>query len=740
MKSTKMIPYLQALLLLMPHLLLAASAKKYHGPTAPRISVYDIQKNNINLHNVLHESGGVIRISTTHSSTTPQGLVDDNLIHNIASYRKEALSSLCTCSAFSKSPHSDDLFKQLLEAYPKDIQQIELPDGSTRRTLATATVGFDNNNADAASSHSLELPAWLKNQCGHNAYESMENLRDAVSKVVSLFIGKLDNEKQRDQSYRQVLQSANHLEHFHVYNKIDDTFTEGTPVMKKEDSQILKGNDGLSTGGKSQEATLDYHTDAGFFLSFVPAMNCHSYSVDESSFYLKSQEQPLAFEEDEVVILMGAGAQYWMNSDTDSSNESLVAAPHALQLSPGAHRSWYGKMHLLPSSFASNAFHNPTTMGSPSPVRYGDILPTFKLDNYKAHVTSTVVDGCGITSLGPINNATSIASTRRRLQHVGSPANCNNETNFFCWYQCLSIPNADFTLDYLRDGYSLYCLDPSMLGDNSVANAAAPCKNGYTHNADCSGSWQLTDKNLAGYDFPNHAAALKQEEESATAAGYPLPDDGDEYCYGGTSMYMDGFNWIGSTCVIYLFPQWVLSTPGKFALACLGSILFGILLEYVLWKRRAVYIMAPGRRRLILSVLVYGLQLSMGYFIMLVIMTYSGPLFVSTVGGMMLGHALFNAQDSYMKWRDGSATKSQDAGAGTSEMGPTERGSTELADAYQNVRTSSRNSSEVDDEVEAGCCGLGKSASPEKSYGATEKTKLKESIPEGATPCCQYVL
>jgi hypothetical protein len=377
-------------------------------------------------------------------------------------------------------------------------------------------------------------------------------------------------------------------------------------------------------------------------------------------------------------------------------------------------------------------------------VRYGDVLPTFQLENYKAYVPAAPVDGCGISPLEPqqLIISTSMAQakdrhSRRRLQHVGSPANCNNETNFFCWYQCLSIPDSGYTLDYLRDGFSLYCLDPSMLSENSVADAASPCKNGYTHNSDCSGSWQLTDSSLPGYEFPNYASAL-EEGKAAASAGYPTPDDGDEYCFGGTSMFMDGFNWIGSTCVIYLFPQWTLSTPGKFALACLSSILFGILLEYVLWKRIAVYTMMPGRRRLILSVLVYGLQLTMGYLIMLVIMTYSGPLFVSIVGGMMIGHALFNAQDSLMKWKDGPNKSSQEAGAGTSELGP--RTSTELASSYQNVNTSIRNSSEVDDEEIRDCCGLGVADSKEKPFGATEKTKLKESIPEGATPCCQYVL
>jgi hypothetical protein len=419
-------------------------------------------------------------------------------------------------------------------------------------------------------------------------------------------------------------------------------------------------------------------------------------------------------------------------------------------------------MHLLPSSLTSNAFYYGKS------VKYGDVLPTFQLENYKASIPLLPVDGCGVHNpLLELEKASSnlpsrTKQQRRRMQHVGSPANCNNETNFFCWYQCLSIPNAEHSLDYLRDGHSLYCLDPSMLSDNSVADAAAPCKNGYTHNSACSGSWQVTDPTLTGYEFPNYNAVLLEEEKAAeeanaaaadaAAAAYPPPENGDAYCYGGTSMYMDGFNWIGSTCVIYLFPQWVLSTPGKFALGCLGSILFGILLEYVLWKRRLVYTMSPGRRRLILSVLVYGLQLSMGYFIMLVIMTYSGPLFVSVVGGLMMGHAIFNAQDSFMKWRDVIAKDSQEAGDGTSEQDQqhgrvTDRASTtELSNSYQNIKTNSRNSSEAEEEDEealGNCCGLSspaKSSLEKQQFGVNEKTKLKENIPEGATPCCQYVL
>merc|ERR1711966_107527 len=132
-----------------------------------------------------------------------------------------------------------------------------------------------------------------------------------------------------------------------------------------------------------------------------------------------------------------------------------------------------------------------------------------------------------------------------------------------------------------------------------------------------------------------------QNSSATSASTNPVLDYDDVYCSSGTAMYMDGFNWQGSTCVIYLFAAWTLSTPAKFALAAMGSILFGIVLEFVLWQRRSIYDLPPGKRRLVLSSLVYGVQLSLGYFIMLVIMTYSGPLFLCTVGGMMLGHAGF---------------------------------------------------------------------------------------------------
>jgi hypothetical protein len=315
---------------------------------------------------------------------------------------------------------------------------------------------------------------------------------------------------------------------------------------------------------------------------------------------------------------------------------------------------------------------------------------------------------------------------------VNSPANCNNVTNFFCWHQCIDIPDSEHAEDYVQDGYSLYCLDPAILAESSsISDAAAPCKEGYVHNAACTGKWQETDDSAPAYKLPYEATKA-----------YPIPDTESKYCYGGTSMYMDGFNWQGTTCVIYLFQSWVLSTPGKFALAIIGSILFGVALEFVLWKRRSVYTMSPGLRRLFLSAFVYGLQLTMGYFIMLVIMTYSGPLFMSTIGGMMLGHCLFNAQDSIVKvWAAKKVESNGDEVApnceceGTNTPDVTEFGSRTELGSYQNG-TSYQQS---DDDSEIGdCCGV--KSPPELKAPPTESTKLREALADGATPCCQYTL
>lgn len=719
------------------------------GP--PRLPIQHLQS--INLHRLLHNSHGILRIAV--------GGDDDDAVHaGFSDLRKRALGHLCDCPTFlsSATRHGAISFEEALNSHPKDLQQINLPDGTVRRTLASATVGFDDNEAGGGSQHAtaLELPSWVQDTCGQDAYNSFEDLRDVVADVVDMFVERLDQEKkssnrgvldvngqEKDQSYRQILSEANHLEHFHVYTKPNNSgggSKEGGVLQKNGGTRINddESNDRISSD--SEVSTLDYHTDAGFFLSFVPAMNCRSSKTDNSSFYLKAQKEPVTFEEDEIVIMLGAGAQYWLpsndknGSEEQSKHHPFLAASHALRLLPDTHRTWYGKMHLLHSSLTSS--------NTATDVKHGEALSSFQLKDYDAHVPSSPVDGCGTTVFNEKSASTVSLGTpkqsRRRLQHVGSPANCNNQTNFFCWYQCIDIPSSEQAEQYVQEGRSLYCLDPAKLSssDSSIADATEPCKGGYIHNSNCKGSWQETDESIAGYKLP-----YEVEEKGPDGLILPVTDVSGEYCYGGTSMYMDGFNWLGTTCVIYLFQSWVLSTPEKFALAALGSILLGIALEFVLWKRRSVYTLSPGFHRLCLSAGVYVLQLTMGYIIMLVVMTYSAPLFISTVGGMMLGHVFFNAQDSLVKVRAEKknridADEMVDAN-GSRSLSRAETVSNTEFGTFQNNGT-------ADDALENGEGGDSTKSPPEREndkLDVTENTKLRGSFPsDGATPCCQYTM
>jgi len=337
------------------------------------------------------------------------------------------------------------------------------------------------------------------------------------------------------------------LEHFHVYTKQSNEQSvegdsNGSIDKDAVEEDLMQTNERGSRNLRTEKkpsTTLDYHTDAGFFLSFVPAMDCQSYTTDTSSFFLEGQDEPVRFGDDEIVIMMGAGAQYWLPKSQEQDNVydqyPFLAASHALRLLPDTHRSWYGKMHLLPTSMTSSS----------------TALSTFQLQDYDAHVPSSPVDGCGTTTGGIYNESSVISKqSRRRLQHVNSPANCNNVTNFFCWYQCINIPDSEHAEDYIYDGYSLYCLDPGLLSssDNPIPDAVDKCKGGYVHNSNCQGSWQETDKTVPGYKLPYEVKKKEQLDKelgnsTSSAISYPNPITGDKYCYGGTSMYMDGFTW-----------------------------------------------------------------------------------------------------------------------------------------------------------------------------------------------------
>lgn len=347
-------------------------------------------------------------------------------------------------------------------------------------------------------------------------------------------------------------------------------------------------------------------------------------------------------------------------------------------------------MHLVPQDAIIQDFPQRTFADMrKAVVLHGSRGQTYaNIEGEDVVIDDDVSIGCGVSSTSSSlwsSNGGETRINRRRLQMVDDASACNNVTNFFCWMSCLSIPDASNASEKIKDGYSLYCLDESELATTSNVSAAyKQCNTFGLHNDACAGTWLPTVP-----DVPSQEIIVDKEIIAAT----PM-----KFCYGGTSMYMDGFHWTNPTCVIYLFPNWVLSSAGLLTGASIGTFFFGIVLEAVIAKRRSVVQSFPlGWKRLTISTLFYGLQLTLGYFIMLVVMTYSGPLFMSVIFGLMGGHAMFNA---------GSSKVSNEAKANSAVL--------------------------IDDEI-----GV------EQHNGGSDRNSIvgnNNEIPEGFTPCCQNAL
>lgn len=115
-------------------------------------------------------------------------------------------------------------------------------------------------------------------------------------------------------------------------------------------------------------------------------------------------------------------------------------------------------------------------------------------------------------------------------------------------------------------------------------------------------------------------------------------------------------------CVNYLFPRWTLDSAWKLSIACLFTVFFAILVQGVV-RLRADIVKGKYRSLFIASfpctylypltlLLLFSLQIFVGYLLMLVVMSYNAELFCSVCVGLILGHAIFN-QELYWP-RDGS--------------------------------------------------------------------------------------
>jgi hypothetical protein len=299
---------------------------------------------------------------------------------------------------------------------------------------------------------------------------------------------------------------------------------------------------------------------------------------------------------------MGEGASKWFRPVL---GKPFRAVPHSLRLDFSSltmeqrswiSRSWFGKMFLPPSdaiipegNIPYQEYHREEMKSSPS-------LPL----------------ACEIES--------SSSSSSRQLRNIFVQDTSCPSGEMMCWGQCQSVS-------------SLSCGSDAMCMNLQTNEPADPTKM-------CHGDSNYPDGIYCVLECP---------------AGWNVTTaSNDDYCYGdGTSMSMTGFFSIvedtsGSTpCVNLLFEEWTLDNSTKFGVACFGILCIGIIVQYLTLLKSQLKKQFPQllQKSIYLfrfvKMLIFGIQIVLSYFLMLVAMTYSVELFTMVVVGLTIGYGLF---------------------------------------------------------------------------------------------------
>lgn len=528
-----------------------------------------------------------------------------------------------------------------------------MPDGKTRRwTVATSTqnsIQMALGNSKRCNTAAAPLRA-LIGMASNLVFQALDVASDRAagsSKTVPTpqplmkRVGDLPDYS----TFSELLGNGTQLEHFHVYFPEDE-------IAASKQQEI---------GGTMKE-TIPFHTDSGILIAMTAGLGLEVTpnwtfkqglrARDPSAPRRLNMESLETFGQlklvlphgtvvnaqaapDSLIFLVGSGAS-WLDA------VQMRPVPHALRIQPTLKpsqepeqqvprtiaRSWHGRMFLP-----------PWDAGMPAPFK-GDDDMTTSFHAFRAAQRESIyqrgekaVDGNTDSWLGcdlgfdqVQNKNIEEGSEEGEMDHLqvpwalrggkgylrslaGTDDDCAGDT-VKCWMQ-------DMPACSLPCGMEAVCVD-TVTG--AVVSGDITCPDGID------------------------ACELQcQDDTSPNKTG-----SRGGFCTGsGLDMYMSGFTSIFQpgdvACLNILFQGWTLSNPWTFALACCGTICLAMGTEGLVNRRRKLFRETPPSRfRDIFTVLLYGVQTILGYFIMLIAMTYQVELFMCVVLGLMMGHATFN--------------------------------------------------------------------------------------------------
>eukprot|EP00759_Apiculatamorpha_spiralis_P004735 PhF_6_TR12881/c0_g1_i4/m.20262 len=113
---------------------------------------------------------------------------------------------------------------------------------------------------------------------------------------------------------------------------------------------------------------------------------------------------------------------------------------------------------------------------------------------------------------------------------------------------------------------------------------------------------------------------------------------------GGTGYVME--NWFmpsfskNATCILLWFSGWTIDNEGKYAAAIIGVFVMGVLVGYFPYVHYSLSLRPARRGYRVLRTMLYGLQMTFAYLLMLATMLYETFIFMAVICGLMTGYFL----------------------------------------------------------------------------------------------------
>lgn len=547
--------------------------------TVPKYPLTEIDFNSL----IAQDEAAIIQLT---NALVTVGAIQITGIPNFEFYRESALKDLSKC-----------LQTQI------DVTEVIMNDGSIRRSTGAQSV------------HGI--PGEMDSICG----KSSAKLRALSDNAVKQLLHSLDAAKRKNseggmlihpyRDYEDILSSGDHLEHLHSY--YPSSVAVGTENLHVKYSKNLYGNQKLD-----EFITMPLHSDDGLFIAMTTGYysDQNGQTSDENGLFLQLSTGDMvrvSAKDSSLIFMIGEGGSKWL---APLLGAPLRSVPHALMISlrgsssnraATVTRSWFGKMYLPP---ANAIIDSKTQLTYGQYRRNGNGAGSITASQYEDIVV--LPTACGGVSSQRIED-------NRELREFLTNTLCekNGEQGVNCWTQCY----VGSELPYC--GLEAECVDTAT---GEIVDGTINCPS------------------EAGMD----ACALECNGIESNST-----DDG--YCYGaGMVMYMDGFTSITSRteteCLNLLFTEWTLDNSTKFAMGCVGVFLLAVFSEALKAGRMKLALALNRTERSqvlkycgsVFLIILHGIQILLGYLLMLAAMTFSIEIFSTMLAGLTIGYGLFN--------------------------------------------------------------------------------------------------